>query len=79
MTAQLALKSLPFPALKQFFPRYTPAERVAVYAILGGIPAYLEKFDDTLSLTANVRGQILSPLSIFQSEPFFCCKMRCAN
>jgi uncharacterized protein len=71
MTAQLALKPLPFPALKQFFPRYTAAERVAIYAILGGIPAYLEKFDDALSLTANVREQILAPLSIFQSEPFF--------
>jgi len=71
MTAQLALKPLPFRALAQFFPRYTAAERVAVYAILGGIPAYLEKFSDHVSLAANVREQILSVTSIFQNEPLF--------
>ena len=71
MTAQLSLKPLPFHALTHFYPRYSPAERVAVYAILGGIPAYLEKFDDSVSLGANVQAQILSSLSIFQNEPFF--------
>jgi len=71
MTAQLALKPLPFRALAQFFPRYTAAERVAVYAILGGIPAYLEKFSDRVSLATNVRQQILSVTSIFQNEPLF--------
>jgi AAA+ ATPase superfamily predicted ATPase len=45
MTAQLLLKPLPFRALTHFFPHYTAYERVAVYAILGGIPAYLEKFN----------------------------------
>jgi AAA+ ATPase superfamily predicted ATPase len=71
MTAQLALKPLPFCALAQFYPRYTADERVAVYAILGGIPAYLERFDDRVSLAANVRDQILSPTSVFQHEPLF--------
>lgn len=70
-TAQLALKPLPFRTLAQFYPRYTAEQRVAVYAILGGIPAYLEKFTDSATLAANVRDVILSPLSIFQQEPFF--------
>jgi AAA+ ATPase superfamily predicted ATPase len=71
MTAQLDLKPLPFRALAQFYPRYSTAERVAVYAILGGIPAYLEKFDDRLSLSQNVREQIFSISSIFQNEALF--------
>ncbi|MEW5987982.1 MAG: ATP-binding protein [Chloroflexota bacterium] len=71
LTAQLALQPLPFRSLAHFFPRYTAEERVAVYAILGGIPAYLERFNDGVSLAANVREQILSLTSIFQSEPFF--------
>ena len=70
-TAQLSLKPLPFRSLSQFFPRYNAEQRVALYAILGGIPAYLEKFRDDLSLAANVREQILSPTSIFQQEAFF--------
>ncbi|MEZ4730134.1 MAG: ATP-binding protein [Caldilineaceae bacterium] len=70
-TAQLALTPLPFRTLTQFYPNYTAEQRVAVYAILGGIPAYLEKFNDNISLAANVRDVILSPLSIFQQEPFF--------
>lgn len=71
ITAQLALKPLPFRALAQFFPHYTTEERVAVYAILGGIPAYLEKFSDAYSLAHNIREQILAPTSVFQNEPFF--------
>jgi len=71
MTAQLNLRPLPFRALVQFYPRYTAAERVAVYAILGGIPAYLERFDDNVSLSQNVREQIFSVLSIFQNEALF--------
>jgi AAA+ ATPase superfamily predicted ATPase len=71
MTAQLGLKPLSYRALAQFYPRYTAAERVAVYAILGGIPAYLEMFDDNVSLSQNVRDQIFSVLSIFQDEALF--------
>jgi hypothetical protein len=71
MTAQLGLCPLPFRALARFYPRYPAAERVAVYAILGGIPAYLEKFDDRMSLAQNVREQVLSVSSVFQNEPLF--------
>lgn len=70
-TAQLALKPLPFRAISQFFPRYSPEQCVAIYAMLGGIPAYLEKFSDSVTLAANVREQILSLTSIFQHEPMF--------
>ena len=71
MTAQMAIQPLPFGALAQFFPRYPAAERMAVYAILGGIPAYLEKFSDRVPLGANVREQILTSPTIFQNEPLF--------
>ena len=70
-TAQLPLKPLPFRSLSQFFPRYNAEQRVALYAILGGIPAYLEKFRDDVSLATNVREQILSQTSIFQQEALF--------
>jgi AAA+ ATPase superfamily predicted ATPase len=70
-TAQLPVDPLPFSALNNFLPRYTIAERVAVYAVTGGVPAYLERFTDTRSLTENLRDLFLQRTSIFRTEPFF--------
>ncbi len=70
-TAHLHLKPLPFAATAEFLPRYPAAERVAVYAILGGIPAYLERFDGALSLADNVKRHIFRPTGIFRIDPLF--------
>ncbi len=68
-TGQWLLQPLPFSALKEFFPNWSPAERVALYAIVGGIPAYLEWLDPELGLSDNIRDIILSPGSMFMAEP----------
>ncbi|MFZ2095406.1 MAG: ATP-binding protein [Anaerolineales bacterium] len=70
-TAKLPVDPLSFATLGDFLPRYTAAERVAVYAITGGVPAYLERFDDRRSLTENVRELFMQRTSIFRTEPFF--------
>jgi AAA+ ATPase superfamily predicted ATPase len=70
-TAQFPVDPLPFSALNNFLPRYTIAERVAVYAVTGGVPAYLERFTDARSLTENLRDLFLQRTSIFRTEPFF--------
>lgn len=70
-TAQLPVDPLPFSALRDFLPSYTAAERVAVYAVTGGVPAYLERFDDRRSLTWNIRETFMQRTSVFRSEPFF--------
>jgi AAA+ ATPase superfamily predicted ATPase len=70
-TGHLHLKPLPFAATAEFLPRYTTAERVAVYAILGGIPAYLERFDDDVSLADNVKRRIFRSTGIFRVDPLF--------
>lgn len=70
-TAHLHLKPLPFAATADFFPHYTAAERVAVYAILGGVPAYLERFNDAESISRNVQREVMSSTGIFRIEPFF--------
>jgi hypothetical protein len=69
-TAQLPVDPLPFPALREFLPRYTTAERVAVYAVAGGIPAYLERFNDRESLGANLQRLFMRRTGMFRSEPF---------
>ncbi len=39
-TANLLLQPLPFGVTQSFYPDYAADERVAVYAMLGGVPAY---------------------------------------
>ena len=39
-TANLLLQPLPFDVSQSFYPNYAAYERVAVYAMLGGVPAY---------------------------------------
>lgn len=71
MTAQWHLEPLPFSSLAEFFPKWDADERVAAYAILGGIPAYLNWVDPNLDLIGNIRRVILNPGSMFLAEPAF--------
>jgi len=68
-TAQLHVGPLPFAALTDFFPNYPAADRVATYAILGGVPGYLERFDPDQSLQINVYQHLFQPVGMFRSEP----------
>ncbi|MFQ5859410.1 MAG: ATP-binding protein [Anaerolineae bacterium] len=69
MVGPLRVEPLPFRALADFLPSYTAAERVAVWAILGGVPAYLERFDDSQALAANVRRHIFRSTGLFRTDP----------
>ena len=69
-TGQLPVGPLPFPTLKEFLPHYSTAERVAVYAVAGGVPAYLERFDDRKSVGANIQRLFVRRTSMFRTEPF---------
>jgi len=71
ITAQWHLEPLPFSSLAEFFPKWDASERVAVYALVGGIPAYLNWLDPDLDLIGNIRGVIMSPGSTFLAEPAF--------
>jgi len=71
MTAQWHLEPLPFFSLSEFFPTWDADARVAGYAILGGIPAYLNWLDPDLDLISNIRQVILNPGSMFLAEPAF--------
>ncbi|MCP4419360.1 MAG: ATP-binding protein, partial [Chloroflexi bacterium] len=68
-TRQLHLQPIPFGNSEDFFPNYQPDERVAIYAIFGGIPAYWERITPTLSISENIRRQLLTPNNLMQAEP----------
>lgn len=71
MTAQWHLEPLPFSSLREFFPQWDADERVAAYAIVGGIPAYLNWFNPNQTLAENIRNVILAPGGMFMAEPAF--------
>jgi hypothetical protein len=65
----LRLKPLPFSATADFLPAYSLERRIAVHAMLGGVPAYLERFDDRVSLAQNVRRHLFRPTGMFRTDP----------
>jgi AAA+ ATPase superfamily predicted ATPase len=68
-TANLLLQPLPFGMTQSFYPNYSADERVAVYAMLGGVPAYWERFSSKRSLTQNIRLEFLNYSASLHDEP----------
>ena len=68
-TALVRLRPLPYAALYQLFADRQPAERVAIYAVSGGIPAYLELFTRANSFATALRDHCLGSGSIMLSDP----------
>jgi uncharacterized protein len=69
ITGPLRIEPLPFSALKQFYPQYNSEQRVAVWAMLGGVPAYLEQFSDQRSVGENVKRHIFRATGMFNTDP----------
>lgn len=67
--AQLRLQPLPFGLTARYFPGYDADERVAIYAIWGGIPAYWERLDPGATLSDNIRHELLTANNLMQAEP----------
>jgi AAA+ ATPase superfamily predicted ATPase len=70
-TGQLLLQPLSLLTLKEFFPRYSPEERISTYAILGGVPAYLIQFLDKFLMSQNIEKAILHPTAFLYDEVRF--------
>ncbi len=68
-SGRLLLQQLPFSALRELFPAYDAVARVGLYATLGGIPAYLERFDPQKPLASNIKNRLLTPINLLQEEP----------
>ncbi len=65
------MEPLGFDEASGFFPGYSPQERLEAYAILGGVPQYLNQFDPTVSVGENVKSRILARGSALHSEADF--------
>jgi len=67
-TGSLEVREMPFDSLYEFFPRKSFDELIAIYAVFGMIPAYLEKVNPELDILENIRLLILEKGTFFSNE-----------
>lgn len=68
-TAQISLPPLPFGVTSNYFPEYSAADRVSIYSIWGGVPAYWERLDADRSVMDNLRLQLEPSNTWMLDEP----------
>ncbi len=74
-TAQLHLQPLGFRDAARFFPQNSARQQVIAYGLLGGMPAYLRRFDSRRSLQENLLQEVLSVQGFLYEEPHFLLRM----
>lgn len=67
-TGSLEIKEMPFDSLYDFFPGKPFDELMAIHAVFGMIPAYLEKVNPELDILENIRLLILEKGTFFSNE-----------
>ena len=68
-TAQLEVLPFDYYDSSRFFPGFSNIEKLIAYGILGGIPCYLENFDDHKSIQNNLEERILRTGAFLKEEP----------
>jgi AAA+ ATPase superfamily predicted ATPase len=68
-TSLLRLRPLPYAALIELFPERQADERVAIYAVTGGVPAYLNLFTRTKTFVSALQRECLLPGSVMLGDP----------
>ena len=70
----LNLGPIGYPWLRRAFPKSTAADRLAHYAVWGGVPRYWEVCQGERDLWETVRDEVFSPNGLFHEEPSFVLK-----
>ena len=68
------MKEMGFYDVIKFFPNYSDKDKVLVYSVLGGVPHYLRQFNPQLSLSENIKKNILTKGCVLYSEVDFLLK-----
>jgi AAA+ ATPase superfamily predicted ATPase len=78
-TAQRRLEPLAPSDALTFFPKWPLEDRVLAYAILGGMPAYLRRFEDQRSLRENLLRECFRPEGYLFDEVQFLLRSELSN
>lgn len=70
-TAQIRMGQIPFSHYHEFFSGHTTRELVERYALTGGVPKYIELFDDEKDVYAAIARNILDKSGFLYDEPNF--------
>ncbi len=68
-TSSLEIKPFDYLDSSLFFEHFTNEQKLMAYGILGGIPRYLEAFDDRISLEENIASKIIKNGAYLHEEP----------
>ena len=69
ITGQMEVLPFDYFDSASFFPHYSEEERLLAYGILGGIPRYLNAFDEQESIEQNLAHQVLPESTFLNDEP----------
>ncbi len=73
-TGHIRLNTIPFSSFRNFFPSNNIEKNIEFYAVLGGIPFYLEKFSDKKTTFNNIKEQIFDKKGYLYEEIDFLLK-----
>ncbi len=76
-TAQFRIKPLDFAEMKEYYSSFTNEELAVIYGITSGIPQYMSKIDQQLSLEQNIRDNFFTPDAHLFEEPTNLVKQEC--
>ena len=70
-TAQIRLKQIPFSHYHEFNEELSEEEQIERYAVTGGVPKYIQLFENRQNIYATIKENILSTSSFLYAEPEF--------
>lgn len=70
-TAQIKLQQITFEHYKEFMPQESQDSLILHFAVTGGVPMYIELFEQTEDIYEGIRENILSDTSFLYEEPTF--------
>lgn len=70
-TGQMKLKQIDFPYYKDFFANKSRQELIEYYAVTGGVPKYIEQFQNDRDIYAAIQKNVLAKSSFLYEEPHF--------
>lgn len=68
-SGSVLLEPLELNTLSAFFPEYSPIQRMEAWAVLGGMPYYLNAFSDREGIFTNIKRQVLDRNGLLYAEP----------
>jgi len=70
-TGQLAVMPLSYVDARLFFPRAPEARRIELFAVAGGVPAYLLQLNPSRNAMKNIEERVFTAISYLHREPRF--------